>query len=213
MIAALNADYEDWRMPLHLNPELSLERQDPQLPHSPPIDMGDPLEFNGIGSRRSNRLSHFPVIAVAGLASIDRHGKKAIIHSFGLPENDHRPGYMPSSDLRDVLGDHKIELEVFEEPIIEGGTRGSAVRYGGKRVTDIVLRSEKQNGIFESFGAADEAQLYIQTPFESSDHATLIAGLGSIGIITPRWEELVTQAGMGIVWAPWHTAQTHSLQA
>jgi hypothetical protein len=200
VFTALNRNYENHRTPLHLNLDTALVAQDfESLP--PPATLDDPLEFTGIGSRRERKSSHFPVIALNGLATVEFDGKKAILRRGGL-ESDETLGYTPDSELRDVLGDHEIDTEIFEEE----------TPYAGKQVMAVVLRTKKR-GTFEIFGGRGNDSLYIQQPeFHEDDHSTLVKELGNIGLITQSWQELTEKAGMGVVWAPWVEAPSIMLK-
>ncbi|GEM_PF-4328426 len=170
-------------------------------------DKNDPASFNAIGSQNSyepHRFGsdklHLPVIDVDGGVALQtvKTGSKAILTAC------HRNGeYTSDSLLRDVLGDHGIDLEVFQRSSVRPSMFG-ATAIALSQVEAIVLRS-KNSGIFEAVDSTSEGHghLYIQEAFGTSDHTTLIQELGKVGIISEAWLGLTEEAGMGIVRTPW----------
>jgi hypothetical protein len=106
------------------------------------IEWDDPVIFNAIGSANRSHpdcdVMHLPVIDVDGGARTTEFklGSKAVLKAA------YRGEYTASSDLRDVLGDNGMELEVFDKHSRSGLHN---------EVGSIVLRSKK-NGVFEVFG-------------------------------------------------------------
>lgn len=162
--------------------------------------------FNAIGSavRHAEEESHLPVIDVDGGATAQhfKHGSKVVLGA------SHEGRYEPSSLLRDVLGDYHIQLEVFQHPTFRYSTFAAGKLYDGERVGAIVLRSTKQL-LFEAVNSTtpDHAHVYIQREFNPTDHRTLIQELGKVGVISPAWQQLAEETGMGIVRTPWTQKQ------
>lgn len=160
-------------------------------------ETGNLDRFNAVGSRvDAGGQRHLPVVEVDGGAKLQtERGSKAILEAVIERHYEGTGTYSPSSQLRDVLGDNGISLEVFDAP----------VRHMiGKRVTAVVLRT-KEDGTFDVAGSmhGGQSHVYIQRAFSESDHATLIAELGNIGIVSPAWQQFAEQEGMGVVMAPW----------
>lgn len=191
------------RTPLHVNfgpgPDFA--------PSRPAEGIEDRNEFNAVGSRgaKIGPEGHLPVLDLDGGGTVQsvNVGSKAIlyaIHKIGFQSRRPYVGkYGPNSILRDVLGDHRLDLEVFESLVGQG--IGSPI---GSAVTAIVLRSKER----DMFAAVDSTQeghshLYIQNHFNGADHGTLLGELARIGILDKEWLRLAEQEGMGIVRAPW----------
>lgn len=160
----------------------------------------NPTLFNAVGSKVLWKDTHKPVVDADGGARVQtvRRGSKVIIISGYLGT------YRPDSTLRDVFGDNNIDSEVFTYPVLEHSKFTGQTNLIGQKSTALVLRS-KESDMFETFDSTTEnhSHLYIQQEFSSSDHSELIKELGSIGIISPQWQELVEQEGMGVVRTPW----------
>lgn len=183
-------------------------------------------DFNAIGSRVKDSANavHLPVLDLDGGAEtqavkgskvmIGKSPAKRVSYQIGLSRYSFKPeakSYGPRSLLRDVLGDNGIDLEVFEFPVTEYSRMTAQTSIVGTQVTAIVLRAT-ESGIFEVAQSTQEghSHLYIQAPFSDDDHRTLISELGSIGMISPHWEEITEAHGMGIVRSPWtKKAVTH----
>jgi hypothetical protein len=172
-------------------------------------DHGSEERFNAIGSIVPNRANsiHLPVIDVDGGVKVQNkpfrgsHGfiSKAILVA------SHKGEYTPDSELRDVLGDYGIDLEVFQAPNLEpDGYMMESYRLNGARVGSIVLRSRQFHN-FETVASTTKghSHLYIQEAFHDEDHKTLINELGRVGIVSPEWQQLTEQEGMSIVRTPW----------
>lgn len=181
--------------------------------------LDDAEEFNAVGSRvGTDGTTHMPVIDADGGASVQEvKGSKVIIYPAPQsPINSYQVGlqrfsfgretisYTPGSLLRDVLGDNGIDLEVFEEPQQQWRPAAESYEIAGKKLTAIVLRARERD-VFDVVDSTKErhSHVYIQREFQESDHQTLITELGSLGIITARWQQIVEHEGMGIVRTPW----------
>jgi hypothetical protein len=155
--------------------------------------------FNAIGSRLLNGKAHKPILDVDHGAIIQNvRGSKAILGA------NHKGTYRPISMLRDLLGDHQIDLEVFEYPELRHVHMTGRDELNAIRVGSVVLR-HKEPDVFEEMPSTTDnhSHLYIQQEFSDSDHSSLITELGALGIISEDWENLVEQEGMGIVRTPW----------
>lgn len=153
--------------------------------------------FNAIGSRCVGMGSHLPVLDVDGGVRLSKYGNvsKAIIGAA------YKGRYTPESHLRDVLGDHGIELEVFSYPDLQYSRLGydSVVQ----KVATLVLRT--QSPIFDAVASTheDHSHLYINTSFSDGDHTLLIDELAKVGVVSENWQKIAQQEGMGIVRTPW----------
>lgn len=160
----------------------------------------DPERFNAIGSLLFNSTKHRPVIDVDGGARVQKKkgGSKVILRAA------YEGTYRPDSMLRDILGDHGIETEVFTHPVIGHSRMGIGSYIDRMQVGAIVLRSSDKH-TFEVVDSTSESHshLYIQESFSKGDHGKLIKELGSVGMISPGWQALVAQEGMSIVRTPW----------
>ena len=165
----------------------------------------EPESFNAIGSANrhgahENDLHHLPVIDVDGGAIVTtagRSGSKAILKTVAGGGQ-----YTPDSQLRDVLGDNGIDLEVFDKVDYHpGGGWGGSVH---TRVGAIVLRS-KYPGTFVAIDSTQSghSHLYIQRSFNSSDHRALVEELSGVGVVSERWLKMVKREGMSVVRTPW----------
>jgi hypothetical protein len=162
--------------------------------------------FNAIGSRCIGTDYHLPVIDVDGGVKLIQRGKtsKAIVGA------DYDGSYNSDSALRDVLGDHGIELEVFSFPVLEHSRFvGNTYFKKGMRVSSLVLRAST-----EIFGAVastskNHSHLYINTPFSRDDHGVLIEEFANTGIVSMGWKIMTEQEEMGIVRTPWTEKAQH----
>jgi hypothetical protein len=168
----------------------------------------DEKAFNAVGSRSWSKPDfHLPVLDLDGGAGVQLvgSGSKAIINADPRTSfQETMDMYTPHSILRDILGDNKIEVEIFEEPVSEYDSLTTNHHYLGSRVTSLALRS-KDRGMFDVADSTQQghSHLYIQHLFSDTDHQALITELGTIGIISPIWQKLVEDEGMGIVRTPW----------
>jgi hypothetical protein len=186
------------RTPLHVPFSL-----DANLTPAEKLDVSEfdnPECFNAVGSLMVGSRKHKPVIDVDGGARTQKvkKGSKVILQAA------HDGTYSPDSMLRDVLGDYGIEAEIFTCPILTKGMMSIHTSIDRLQVGSIILRSLEAD-IFEAVASTskDHSHLYIQKGFLPGDHKTLIKELGSVGIISPGWQALVAQEGMGIVRTPW----------
>jgi hypothetical protein len=203
------------RTPLHVD---FPDRSDDEITQAEQLDVteidDDPERFNAVGSRFASGANvHTPVIDIDGGAmfqQVARGKSKVIIHPAHSGDQEF-PKYGPTSLIKDVLGDYGIDVEVFQQPEEQYASMMASYQVVGLRLTSLVLRSDDP----DMFDAADSTQrghnhLYIQTTFEDVDHRTLISELGSLGIVSRRWQKIVSQEGMGIVRTPWtEKAITH----
>lgn len=190
------------RIPLHIN----FDGMPSPLPSErlTRAETEDPVRFNAVGSRNltaggRGRL-HLPVIDVDGGALMTSTGTEAML-------NVSHPCVSGSSDtLRNLLGDHGIDLMVL----------GSHRRRLGSGIDPraIVLISPQED-MLETVSSTREGRshLYIQKVFTSGDHATLIQELGQLGIISPGWQAMTEEGGMGIVRTPWTTKAAHHVSS
>jgi hypothetical protein len=188
------------RTPLHIDfPERQLEND-----FAPVSDIeaacasSNPEVFNAIGSRfESGAPAHYPVIDINGGAELQTvKGSKVIINTWSTFDSRYPwKDYSPQSLLRDVLGDSGIDVEVFHLP------HRKITRW---TVESLVLRSNEED-IFDVADSTQEyhSHLYIQQAFGETDHQTLISELGSLGILSPRWQMITKKEGMSIVRTPW----------
>jgi hypothetical protein len=163
-------------------------------------DLNDPERFNAIGSKVLYSKKHKPVIDGDGGVKVEhyRNSSKVILPAL------YKGAYGPNSKLRDVLGDHDIDLEVFETPKSAWNSLDACYEVTGMHVAAIVLRSRRSD-VFQGVDSSTEnhGHLYIQTEFEDYEHRTLIQELGALGVVSPAWRMLTEQEGMGIVRTPW----------
>ena len=167
----------------------------PPAPLYTVVDPNIPVLFNTVGSRVSNENIgelHLPVIDLNGGVIVQRLGARAILYAPRKPEDKKDKStkeYAPESLLRDILGDHRIDLEVF----------------GAHEISAIVLRSRgKHPFIAKKSSNEGHGHLYIQQAFTKDDHAALLDELVKVGITSEKWAKLVQLAGMGIIRTPWN---------
>ena len=167
-----------------------------------PWDYRQSETFNAIGSanyfttgQNETTPLHLPVLDIDGGAETfrTRHGSKAIIY----PLNPNQARYPIHSDIREILGDNDIDLEIMQS---SRPGNGSVVT----NLAALVLRSKSP----AAFVAAESTQnrhshLYIQQSFSHTDHFELLANLVELNIVSPAWHRLTVQEGMGIVRTPW----------
>lgn len=168
-----------------------------------------PEMFNAVGSRVDDGVNevHLPVIDVDGGAELQEvHDSKVILMADPNRQRTDKeiPSYGPHSLLRDVLGDNGIEVEVFDYPVEQYAKMMATNYIVGQRVAALVLRSKGQ-GVFDVVDSTKNGHnhVFIQRPFQELDHKRLIEELGRLGIISPSWQGIVEDEGMGIVRTPW----------
>ncbi len=168
--------------------------------------------FNAVGSRVDNSDTeiHLPVLDLDGGAKVQavKVGSKAVLFAAPRDKELEFGKYGPNSLLRDVLGDNRIDVEVFTSPVNRYSKMMQCTYYEGDAVTALALRS-REPGVFRAVESTQDehGHLYIQQVFGVEDHKALLTELGSIGIIDEEWRQLAEREGMGIVRTPWTKRQ------
>lgn len=154
--------------------------------------------FSAIGSRCLNSGMHLPVL------DVDRGAKNTVYKNTYKTLLGSRGGqYDPSSNLRDLLGDHGIDLEVFDTPLLDQYGFSGDTYSKGMQVSSVLLRSVRP--VFEVVPSTAEghAHVYVQEPFSTTDHGLLLDELRAVGVLSDSWAKMAKQEQMGVLRTPW----------
>ncbi len=204
------------RTPLHV--EFSHKSNMVEAVAIPGVEFADfdPELFNAVGSAviGSDFSMHLPVIDADGGAEVwqgrDGYWKLALHADFRFQG---RHGH--KSELRALLADHAIGLEVFERPL----PRMIPRTFRGRQVTprpDADYTNMENLGvrtlvfsapgrIFRTVASTDpkHSHVFVQQLFEDGDHKLLIRELQDHGIVSRAWVEMTKLEKQGVLRTPW----------
>lgn len=215
-----NTSHDYCRIPLHIDfdPIKNNVEPDKKLPSNI-----NPKLFNAIGSLLLTHNSdkedypeddkkHMPVLDVdLPIRMETQYGIDKVILDVFLSRVKEYKQYKPTNWLKPLLSEMGIELEVFSEQKLSGGTYGTSVTPPFVKTVTLSAREADQRLVVFPSSNEKHGHLYINYPpgINWTKYKELLTGFKDIGEIEADWYNQSIKQGMSIVRTPWHKGQVN----